>query len=275
MLGVLPLVLGEVREKPGHSTRKDRGSDITDHLFTVHWYRTHEDKIRQLSQWYYWTTEHCSWRVQSMQITVLFFLTLSVLFCALSFSQSPAKTHTQHIYTHAHARVCGWVYPHSQTLSHTALQLGPFSFYLCHFVSLSLSLPLCVSLSLWHFLSFFLSLSVNFLFIVFASSGFIIVHSSSCFKSPFCSFFLPWASIVVVSAFVFQRPLITCSSGLTQLKSFSTSSVRPRWKAHLASNPRLLHIDRDSKKTFVSYLTFFVRFFSPWLFFLLWVDEHL
>ena len=53
MLGVLPLVLGEVREKPGHSTRKDRGSDITDHLFTVHWYRTHEDKIRQLSQWYY------------------------------------------------------------------------------------------------------------------------------------------------------------------------------------------------------------------------------
>ena len=199
----------------------------------------------------------------------LFSNSLSSVLCSLLLTFS-RKKHIQNIYIHAHVRVCGWVYPHSQTLSHTALQLGPFSFYLCHFVSLSLSLPLCVSLSLWHFLSFFLSLFVNFLFIVFASSGFIIVHSSSCFKSPFCSFFLPWASIVVVSTFVFQRPLITCSSGLTQLKSFSTSSVRPRWKAHLASNPRLLHIDRDSKKNFrlLSHIFLFafflsVAYFSP------------
>ena len=200
----------------------------------------------------------------------LFSNSLSSVLCSLLLTFSRKKTHTTHIHTCPCAGVWVGVPTLSNTLSHshTALQLGPFSFYLCHFVSLSLSLALSVSLSLWHFLSFFLSLSVSFEFIVFASSGFLIVHSSSCFKSPFCSFFLPWASIVVVSTFVFQTPLITCSSGLTQLKSFSTSSIRPHWKAHLASNPRLLHIDRNSKKTFVSYLTFFCSlFFSPWLFF--------
>ena len=148
-------MLGEVREKPGHSTREDRGSDITDHLFTVHWYRTHEDKIRQLSQWYYWTIEHCSWRVQSVQITVLFFLTLSVLFCALSFSHSPAKTHTQHIYTHACAGV--WL-KHSLTISHCFTTWSFFFLLVSFCIPITVSSSLCVSLSL----TFFVFLPLSF-----------------------------------------------------------------------------------------------------------------